>query len=87
MSPPPSFLPPLFQKIYWKYGLKLNQYCINLQSACQVSILEYDNNTENYYNYNGEECPNTTGFDKFLFFFKFYQLYPIYKIQNSKIIN
>ena len=32
-------------------------------------ILELDNKTENYYNYNAAECPNT-GFDKFLFSLK-----------------
>ena len=34
------------------------------------SILELDNKTENYYNYNGAECPIQTGFDKFFFSFK-----------------
>ena len=48
--------------------------CIILQLACQVSILELDNNTYYYYNYNGVECPNTNDFDKSLFFSKFYQL-------------
>ena len=35
-----------------------------------MAVSELDNKTENYYNYNEAECPNTTGFDKFLFSFK-----------------
>ena len=69
------------------YGLKLGQQCISLQPACQVSILEFDNKTENYYTTMEKSVLIEVVSTNFYFLSKLYHLYPIYKIKNSKIIN
>ena len=49
---------------------KPNQHCINLKSAVKSGILELGNKTENYYNYNGTEYPNTYWFGQIFIFFQ-----------------
>ena len=54
-------------KIYQEYVFEAESA---LNQFVKSSILELDNKSEIYHNYNGAECPNTTGLDKFLFSFK-----------------
>ena len=47
--------------------LSLNCYALTLIQLVKSAL---DNKT--YYNYNGQQCPNTTGFNKFFIFFQNY---------------
>ena len=61
-----------FRKYIRSMGWSWISTALNFNQLIKSSILEFDNKTENYYNYNGAECPNTNWFWQIFIFFQNY---------------